>query len=346
MKGVFLPGGRRVALRDVPDPEPGFGQVLIRMRASTICGSDIRAIYREHLGHGPEAYRNVIAGHEPSGEIVATGPGCRRFAAGERVIVYHISGCGVCRDCRAGYMISCTSPLRAAYGWQRDGGHADYLLAEESTCVHLPEPLSWVDGACVACGFGTAYQAVRRAGVSGRDAVLVVGLGPVGLAAGQLAKALGATVVIGADPVASRGELALSLGAVDVAVPAGEGAVEQVRQATGGFGCEVAVDCSGSTAGRSLTLAGARRWGRCVLVGEGNRLEIDASPALIHRQLTVMGSWVTSVGHMEELMELLVRWDLHPDRTVTDHFPLDQADAAYATADEGSRGKVAIVMGG
>ena len=198
----------------------------------------------------------------------------------------------------------------------------------------------------MACGFGTAYQALRRAQVSGRDAVLVVGLGPVGLAAGQLAKALGATLVIGADPVPSRGELALAVEAVDVAVPAGDGAVERILDATGGHRCEVSVDCSGSTAGRALALAGTRRWGRCVLVGEGARLEVDASPAIIHRQLTVLGSWVTSVGHMEELVELLVRWDLHPERTVTDQFALAEAAAAYAAADEGSRGKVAITMGG
>src|SRR3954453_2300501 len=178
------------------------------MRASTICGSDLRAIYREHLGEGEEAYQGVIAGHEPAGEIVDGGPGCRRFRVGDRVALYHIAGCGLCHDCRDGYMISCSSPYRAAYGWQRDGGHADYLLADESTGVALPHALSWLDGACVACGFGTAYQALRRAGVSGRDAVLVVGLGPVGLAAGLLAKALCATVVVGADPVESRRDLA------------------------------------------------------------------------------------------------------------------------------------------
>jgi threonine dehydrogenase-like Zn-dependent dehydrogenase len=340
---VYLPGQRRVDIREIDDPTPGPGQVVVAMRASTICGSDLRAIYREHLGKGPEAYCDVVAGHEPCGEIVAAGAGCKRFKEGDRVAMYHIAGCGLCPDCRAGYMISCTSPRRAAYGWQRDGGHADYLLAEESTCVALPDGLSWLDGACVACGFGTAYQALRRARVSGRDAVLVAGLGPVGLAAGQLAKALGATLVIGADPVASRGELAVALEAVDVAVPP---SAEAVLEATAGHGCEVTVDCSGSTAGRALALAGARRWARCVLVGEGNRLEVDASPAIIHRQLTVLGSWVTSVGHMEELMELLVRWDLHPERTVTDQFPLAQAEAAYAVADEGSRGKVAITMGG
>src|SRR5947209_3124514 len=199
MRGAYLPGERRVELREVPVPTPQEGQVLIRMRASTICGSDLRAIYREHLGSGAEAYRGVIAGHEPCGEIVAVGPRCRRFGPGDRVTVYHIAGCGLCADCRAGYMISCTSPLRAAYGWQRDGGHADYLLAEESTCVPLPDALSYVDGACVGCGFGTAYEALCRADVSGRDAVLVTGLGPVGLAAGLLAGAMGARLRIGLD---------------------------------------------------------------------------------------------------------------------------------------------------
>ena len=160
------------------------------MKASTICGSDIRCIYHEHLGKGPEGYQGVIAGHEPCGQIVATGPGCRRFRDGDRVIVYHISGCGVCNDCRRGYMISCTSPTwRRAYGWQRDGGMADYLLAEEKDLVALPDELSYADGAQVACGFGTVYEGLEKIGVGGNDAVLITGLGPVGLATGMLCRA-------------------------------------------------------------------------------------------------------------------------------------------------------------
>jgi len=340
MRGAYLPGGRQVDLREVPVPRPGPGQVLIAMRASTICGSDLRAIYREHLGHGPEAYQGVIGGHEPAGEIVEAGPDCRRFKAGDRVALYHIAGCGVCADCRMGYMISCTSPVRAAYGWQRDGGHADYLLAEESTCVRLPDELSFLDGACVACGFGTAYEAVCRAAVSGRDAVLVTGLGPVGMAAGLLAQALGSPLVIGLDASAERAALALSMGTVHALADS----ADEVRELTGGHGCEVSVDCSGAGAARALALDATRRWGRCVFVGEGGRLEIDVSPVLIHPQLTVIGSWVTSVGRMEELVERLVRWDLHPDRTVTDTFALADTAAAYRAADEGTRGKVAVVM--
>ena len=151
----------------------------------------IRCIYREHTGKGPEGYQaGLIAGHEPCGQIVECGPGCRRFEKGDRVIVYHISGCGVCNDCRRGYMISCTSPWRRAYGWQRHGGMADYILAEEKDLVALPPELSYCDGAQVACGFGTCYEGIRKVGVSGDDAVLVAGLGPVGLATAMLARAL------------------------------------------------------------------------------------------------------------------------------------------------------------
>lgn len=345
MRGIYLPGDRRVLERSVPDPTPGEGQVVIAVKASTICGSDIRAIYREHLGSGAEAYCDVIAGHEPCGEIVAVGPGCRRFTVGERVILYHIAGCGQCVDCRSGYMISCTSPLRAAYGWQRDGGHADYLLAEESTCVPLPDELSFLDGACVACGFGTAYEALCRAAVSGRDAVLVTGLGPVGLATGLLAGAMGARLRIGIDVADSRAQLAMALGAVDVVVPADGSAVEAVRSATDGHGCEVSIDASGAATARATALACTRRWGRSVLVGEGGRLEIDVSPTLIHPSLTVHGSWVTSVQRMEELARHLAGWDLHPEVTVTDRFTLGDAAAAYQAADAAQHGKVAIIPG-
>ena len=209
MKAAFLPGNSTVEMRTVPVPEPAHAEVLIAVRASTICGSDIRAIYHEHLGKGPEGYQGVIAGHEPCGQIVETGPGCRRFKTGDRVVVYHISGCGVCNDCRRGYMISCTSAEhRRAYGWQRDGGMAEYLLAEEKDLINLPEQLSYLDGAQVACGFGTVYEALQKVGISGNDAVLITGLGPVGLAAGALCRRLGAERIIGIDISAERRDLA------------------------------------------------------------------------------------------------------------------------------------------
>lgn len=344
MRGVILPGQRQVEFHEFPVPEPGHGQVLVKMKASSICGSDIRAIYREHLGKGPEAYQNVIAGHEPAGQIVEVGPGCKRFNQGDRVAIYHISGCGVCNDCRKGYMISCTSPHRAAYGWQRDGGHADYLLAEENTCIALPDSLSYVDGALVACGFGTAYEALSRVQVSGEDNVLVTGVGPVGMAAGLIAKRMGAPNVIGIDIEEARLDIARDIGAVDHAIVADDQALDKVKDLTDGLGCEVSIDCSGASAGRLLALQGTRHWGRSAMVGEGNNVNFDVSQTIIHPQITIYGSWVTSLGQMEDLVEKLVEWDLKPEVTVTHRFSLDEAAEAYRVADEGKSGKVCIVF--
>lgn len=335
MRGVFLPGDSTVDVRDVADPEPGPGQVLVAPRSSTICGSDLRAIYREHLGTGPEAYQDVVAGHEPAGDVVAVGTGVPDLAVGDRVVVYHISGCGRCAECQRGYRISCTSERRQAYGWQRDGGHAELLLADAADLLPLPDTLTHVDGACVACGFGTAYEALRRIDVSGADTVLVTGLGPVGLAAGMLARTLGATVV-GTDPRAGRVALAHTVGAVDAAGPAE--AVADLLPA----GAHAAVDCSGVGAAQLLAIDSLRRWGRCALVGEGATLTLDVSRQVIHRQLTIVGSWVASTWRMRELLELLAVRDLHPGDVVTDRFPLDRADEAYATADGPAVGKVAI----
>jgi threonine dehydrogenase-like Zn-dependent dehydrogenase len=344
MNGVVLPGNSTVRPIQVDVPEPGPGQVLLRMKASSICGSDIRAIYREHLGTGPEAYQGVIAGHEPCGQVVAVGPSSRRLAEGDRVVVYHIAGCGMCEECRHGYMIGCTSPFRAAHGWQRDGGHADYLLAEEANCILLPEPLTYVDGALVSCGFGTAYEGLLRLQVSGQDRLLITGLGPVGLAAAMLGRAMGAWPIIATDLAPERLRMARDLGLVDHTVIADDSAAQAIADLTDGRGCEASIDCSGSGAARVLALQSTRTWGRCAFVGEGGEITFAVSELLIHKQISLHGSWVTSLRHMEDLLEHLVRWKLHPEVIVSHRFPLSQADQAYQVAAEGAAGKVCIVF--
>ncbi len=342
MRGAYLPGNSTTVLRDIPVPEPGHGEVLLRMKASTICGSDIRAIYREHLGKGPEAYQNKVAGHEPCGQIVKAGPGTKRFKEGDRVVVYHISGCGVCNDCRRGYMISCTSDSRAAYGWQRDGGMADYCVAEEKDLCLLPDALSYVDGAQVACGFGTVYEGLEKVGICGNDAVLITGLGPVGLAAGMLCKALGANKVIGIDVIQERMDIALEKGLCDHVLAAGPDNVAQVMELTGGKGVERSIDCSGNNKARLTAIQAARKWGKIVFIGEGGTCEFNPSPDIIHDQKTIYGSWVTNIWRMEELIERLVRWNIHPEDLVTHRFSLDDVGKAYELMDEGRCGKVAV----
>lgn len=344
MKGAYLPGNSTVVLQDVEIPEPGHGQVLIRTKSSTICGSDIRAIYHQHLGKGPEGYQNKIAGHEPAGQIIKCGPGMRRFKEGDRVILYHISGCGLCIDCRRGYMISCTSPLRAAYGWQRDGGMAPYILADEKDCVPLPDGLTYTDGAQVACGFGTVYEGLDRIGISGNDVVLVTGLGPVGLAALMLARAMGAQLLIGVDVTEERCRLALDKKLADYVFINSAEALENIRELTGGRGVERAVDCSGHTSGRQLAIRATAKWGRIVFIGEGGSVEFNPSPDVIHDQKTIYGSWVTSIWMMEELTHKLVQWGIHPEDLVTHRFTLNNISEAYRLMAEGKCGKVAVVF--
>lgn len=344
MKGAILPGNSTVELREYDIPTPGHGQVLVATGASTICGSDIRAIYREHLGKGPEGYQGVIAGHEPAGKIVEAGPGLKRFKVGDRVIIYHISGCGVCHDCRMGYMISCSSPHRAAYGWQRDGGMAPYILADEKDLVALPDSLTYIDGAQVACGFGTVYEALEKIGISGNDAVLVVGLGPVGLATLMLAKALGAQMTVGVETNPQRIELAKKLKLADHVVAPGPNALEELKKLSGGRGFEKAIDCSANPDGRALAIRATRQWGKIAMVGEGNSVTFNPSPDIIHDQKTIYGSWVTSIWRMEDLVERIVRWGIHPEDLVTDRFSLDQAGEAYKLMAAGGCGKVAVTF--
>ncbi len=343
-KAAFLPGNSTVIFKDVEFPTPGHGEVLLKVKSSTICGSDIRAIYREHLGKGPEGYQNKICGHEPAGQVIACGPGMKRFKKGDRVVVYHISGCGCCNDCRRGYMISCKSPSRAAYGWQRDGGMAEYMIAEEKDLVLLPDSLTYTDGAQIACGFGTVYEGLEKIGISGNDAVLVTGLGPVGLAALMLAKAMGAQKLVGVDTVAERCQIAKDLGLVDEVYVSGPDTMEKVMATTNGMGFEKTVDCSGHTSARQLCIRATRQWGKMVMIGEGGTVEFNPSPDIIHDQKTIYGSWVTSIWRMEELVERIVRWGIHPEDLVTHRFKLEDAPEAYSLMAEGKCGKVAIVF--
>jgi threonine dehydrogenase-like Zn-dependent dehydrogenase len=346
MKAAYLPGNSTVEMRTVAVPAPGHGEVLLQVKSSTICGSDIRCIYHEHLGKGPEGYQGVIAGHEPAGLIVEAGPGCRRFKAGDRVIVYHISGCGVCNDCRRGYMISCTNTTyRRAYGWQRDGGMAEYMIAEEKDLIALPDALTFDDGAQVACGFGTVYEGLEKIGINGNHDVLITGLGPVGLAAGALCRKLGANRIIGIDVLKERMDLALKLGLCDIVMTSSDDNVARVRALTGGQGVERAVDCSASAQARATAIRATRKWGKMVMIGEGGTVAFNPSPDIIHDQKTIYGSWVTSTWLMEELVERLVRWDLHPEEIITNRFALDNAAEAYALMASGRCGKVAVCPG-
>jgi len=244
-------------------------------------------------------------------------------------------------------MISCTSSRwRRAYGWQRDGGMAPYMIAEEKDLILLPDELTYADGAQVACGFGTVYEGLEKIGISGNDAVMITGLGPVGLAAGAPCRKLGAQQIIGIDISPERMDLATRRGLCDTVLLSGPDNVAAVRDLTGGNGVEKAVDCSANAEARATAIRATRKWGKMVMLGEGGTVTFNPSPDLIHDQKTIYGSWVTSTWLMEELVQRLVRWNLHPEEIITHRFALEHAGEAYALMAAGKCGKVAVLPNG
>ena len=250
-----------------------------------------------------------------------------------------------------GYQISCHNhDYRKAYGWQRNGGHSEYMLADEVDCIPLPDNLTFIDGAFMACGFGTAWECLTRMNVNGRDRLLITGLGPVGIAAAQLARVLGVAEITGVDLSPGRLDFAQKLEfkngfpLINHVISSGSDALNGVKELTKGKGCEVSIDCSGAASARLLALQGTRQWGRCGFVGEGGKVEFDVSPYLIHEQITLFGSWVTSRKHLSDLSEILGRFDIHPEATAGPRLPLSEAARAYDIADKAQEGKVVIVF--
>src|ERR687884_828405 len=247
MRGAVFLGNRKVELRTFPDPTPGEGEVVIAMKASGMCGSDLK-FYRSPpgaaqaaLGLGGNA-EPFIAGHEPCGVVVARGPAVseREAPIGQRVMDHHYAGCGVCKHCRVGWSQLCREGI-TVYGVTANGGHADYLKVPARTLVPLPDELSFAEGAAVACGTGTAYGALKRMKLCGGDTLAVFGQGPVGLSATVLGNAMGARV-IAVETSPDRMKLAREFGA-DTVIDAGtEDPVAALRDLTHGVGVDLGVD--------------------------------------------------------------------------------------------------------
>jgi threonine dehydrogenase-like Zn-dependent dehydrogenase len=348
MRGVIFLGNRKVELQDFADPTPGPGEVVLAIKASGMCGSDLH-VYRATgnaaaaLGLGGSG-GPVIAGHEPCGVVAAVGPGVTggESLIGQRVMNHHYKGCGRCKHCRAGWSQLCRGQ-RVVYGMTGHGGHAPLMKVPASTLVPLPDDLSFEEGAAISCGTGTAYGALRRLDVSGRDTLAVFGQGPVGLSATMLGHAMGARV-IAVDISPERLALARDLGA-DATVNSREtDPVAAIRDLTAGEGAETTMDCTGNPEARLASVRCAATWGRVALVGEGNTVTFDVSQDLLRRQLTIHASWTFSSIGQEECARFVSERKVPLGRLLTHRFRLEEADAAYRLFDTQTTGKGVFVF--
>src|SRR6266849_428537 len=243
MQGLVFTGNRQVALEEFPDPVPGPSDVMVAIRASGRCGSDLHS-YRDG------AARRGGCGHEPCGVVAERGAAVtdQHAPIGQRVMVHHYRGCGTCKHCRVGYTQMCIHGAEVM-GFSANGGNAPYLLAPATSLVPLPDELSFAEGAAIACGTGTAYSALKRLDVSGRDTLAIFGQGPVGLAATQLATAMGARV-IAIDLSPERRQLAQAMGAEVALDPSTGDPVEEIRALSHGEGADATLECSGNSEAR------------------------------------------------------------------------------------------------
>ena len=347
MKAVVFHGDRQLELMDFPDPTPCKGEVILEIKASGMCGSDLK-FYRavggaSSLGLG-DLDGPIIAGHEPCGIVAEVGEGVDPALAkiGDRVMDHHYSGCGVCKHCRGGWSQLCLDGI-TVYGATGHGAHAKYMKVPAHTLVKLPDDLSFKTGAAISCGTGTAYGALKRLDLAGDETIVIFGQGPVGLSGTQLAKEMGARV-IALDVSEERRQLALDFGADEVIDPLSNDVVSAIKDLTHGEGAHKSLDCSSNSEARTQAVQCVRTWGSACFVGEGGHVNLDVSNDLLRRQVTLIGSWTFSKNGQADCADFVSERKIDVDALFTHEFNLEQAKEAYQMFDQQTTGKGVFLM--
>ncbi|WP_320178646.1 zinc-binding dehydrogenase [Roseovarius pacificus] len=337
MKAVVFLGERELEIMDRPDPTPGMDEVVLEIRASGMCGTDL------HQYRGPRRSPDqlVIAGHEPCGVIVEVGSAVlpQQAKVGDRVVVHHYDGCRVCHSCRSGWTQICGSEHKRTFGGlDADGAHARYMKVPAHTVIKMPDDLSFKAGAAAACGTGTAFGALKRLNLMGDETIAIFGQGPVGMSGTLLAKAMGARV-IALDVSPERLEMAKRFGADVVINPMNDDPVTAIRDVTRrGEGADKTMECSSNGAARRQSVESLRRWGTACLVGVFGEITFDVGET-IQRMKTVVGSQTFSKNLLDDCVHYIAEHKLDVEDLFTHEFTLDEAKRAYELFDTQKIGK-------
>jgi len=348
MRGVVFTGDRNLEIRDFADPIPGPRDVILEIKASGMCGSDLHR-YRAPFNPGDTssgfklADEPMIAGHEPCGVVAELGSAVSDQEAkiGQRVMDHHYEGCGSCKHCKGGWQQMCLDGT-TVFGSSGHGAHARYMRVPVSTLVPLPEKLSFTTGAAISCGTGTAYGALRRLQLQGGETIAIFGQGPVGLSATQLATAMGARV-IALDISPERLEMATTFGAAEIINASLDDSVSAIIELTHGEGAHKTLEASSAPSARQAAVQAVRSWGIACFVGERGSVALDVSPDLLRRQVTLVGSWTFSTQGQSDCAEFVADNNIDVEALFTDTWSLDQAREAYEKFDTQTTGKGVII---
>ncbi|HET7011593.1 MAG TPA: zinc-binding dehydrogenase [Anaerolineales bacterium] len=327
---VFTAPHQPLLVQEVPTPAPGRGEILVRVAACGVCHTDLH-----YLDHGTPTFKKppLILGHEVSGTVESLGDGVDGWAAGDRLLLPAVYGCGQCAMCRQGRENICERMVM--FGNNVDGGYAEFVLAPAKDALPLPESIPLVEGAIIADALTTPYHAVvNRGRVRPGDQVVVFGCGGIGLNLVQIAAAVGAHV-LAVDLIDEKLDWARRLGAAATLNASTTDRVDKaVRQLTDG-GADVAFEAIGLPATQEAAFSSLRTGGRLVLVGFANQaLRLDGGRAM-YRELEIVGSLGCRAVDYPRVIQMVAEGRLRLTELVTARFPLDRINDAFDTLRQG-----------
>ncbi|HAK97184.1 MAG TPA: galactitol-1-phosphate 5-dehydrogenase [Planctomycetes bacterium] len=339
MKALVLTEYLRLEYADVPAPVPGPDDVLVRVKACGICGSDVHGFD----GGTGRRIPPVIMGHEAAGTVEAAGAAAGAWRPGDRVTFDSTVYCGACPFCRTGRINLCDD--RRVLGvscreYRRDGAFAEFVAVPQRILHRLPDGVSFVHAAMTE-PLSVAFHAVRRLPVAFDDAAVVVGAGMIGLLALQVLAQAGCRVVAAVDIDESRRDRALALGAAAAVAP--EQAEAAVRAATRGRGADIVVEAVGAAGTVALAAALARKGGAVALIGNVTPEVPLPLQAVVTRELTLAGS-CASAGEYPACLDLIARGAVRLDPLLSAAAPLAEGAAWFARLREGAEGLMKVVL--
>jgi len=341
MKAIVYEGPGKLIMKDVPRPKVGLNDVLIRVRAAGICGSDLEMA----RGNRPDVTPPRIPGHEVAGEVAEAGSQVAKFQAGDRVVVEPILSCGRCRNCRVGRYNICRE-LRFL-GVHVDGAFSEFLAVPEWRVYKIPEHFSYEEAAVLE-PTAVGVHVVKRAQISPGDIVVILGAGPIALQIAQVAKAIGAGYIMMTDILDYRLDLARKL-AADSAVNSGkESPLQYVSQLTEREGADVVIDAVGSSRTILQTMDLVRVGGRILLAGLSVERFLTEPPTFWMRQLlkevTIETSRSYAANNWTTAIRLASRGRITCKALVTHRFSLDNVVRAYEVADKKLENSVKVLF--
>ena len=340
MKAVAFVAPGQMELRELPDPTPGPGEIVVKVSYSGICGSDLHEYASPAPSLRAAGFFQPVMGHEFTGTVTALAPGVDGLSAGDSAAIHPGGSCGDCYYCRAGASNLCGDQL--ATGYRLPGGFAEYAVVRASQAYRLPDA-SWLERAALTEPLGVALRAVNRGVVTEGDTVFVAGGGPIGLLSLLAARRHGARLVIVSEPAAIRRELALRLGA-DHAVDPAQSASVQVRDITQGLGCDVAIEAVGVSQTMDDCLAATRRGGRIVVAGVFEQPYLVNLLTLLAQELSIIGTFGYTRNEFQEAVDLITSGAVDVRPLISRSVSLEELPAAFAelTADRGRDQKVLV----